>query len=214
MKIKICGLSRPCDIEFVNEARPDYCGFIIGVPDSRRNVTPERARMLRERLAEGIVPVGVFVDAPVREAAALAKEGVIGAVQLHGNEDEEYIARLREQTDTPVIKAFRVRESADVLRANQSSADHVLLDNGPGGTGERFDWRLLSGMERPYFLAGGLSPFMIEEAAAACARPGARRPEAEPLLLGFDVSSGVETDGYKDKAKILAAVAAVRRCIV
>ncbi len=94
-RIKICGLSREEDIANVNEAGPDYCGFIIQVPRSRRNVSPERAAELSIRLDGRITPVGVFVNAPAELPARLAREGIIRMIQLHGQEDEDYIQRLR-----------------------------------------------------------------------------------------------------------------------
>lgn len=195
--IKICGLFRECDIEFVNEAVPDYIGFILRFPKSHRNVDPERAAALRRRLRPEIRAVGVFVDQPaetVREAA-----GKIGldVIQLHGHEDEAYIAAVKEKTGLPVWKAFRVRTQADLEAAALSPADEILLDNGYG-TGESFDWTVPAGFARPFILAGGLTPERIPEAVRLLA----------PLLV--DLSSGVETDRVKDRNKILAAVRAVR----
>lgn len=197
-KIKICGLSRPCDIDFVNEARPDWCGFIIGFPKSHRNVTPEQVRALTARLAPGITPVGVLVNQPVERAAALLNEGVVSVIQLHGQEDEDYLAALRALAPGhPVWRAFQVRSRDDLAAANRSSADLVLLDSGQG-TGQTFDWSLLDSVERPYLLAGGLRPDNIAQAVHTV------RP------YGLDLSSGVETDKRKDRQKILAAVAAAR----
>lgn len=197
-KIKICGLSRPCDIDFVNEARPDWCGFIIGFPKSHRNVTPEQVRALTARLAPEVTPVGVLVNQPVERAAALLNEGVVSVIQLHGQEDEDYLAALRALAPGhPVWRAFQVRSRDDLAAANRSSADLVLLDSGQG-TGQTFDWSLLGGVERPYLLAGGLRPDNIAQAVHAV------RP------YGLDLSSGVETDKRKDRQKILSAVAAAR----
>lgn len=198
-KIKICGLSRPIDIGWVNEAQPDYCGFIINVAKSKRNITLSALRSLRSRLDTSIVPVGVFVNEPQDTIISLVRDHTLGAVQLHGSEDETYISDLKKEIDVPVIKAFRVTSPESLRQAEKSSADLVLLDNGGGGTGLTFDWTLLKNMKRPYFLAGGLGPHNLEEAVKTV------RP------WGVDMSSGVETDGIKDKEKILAAVAAVRR---
>ena len=137
--IKICGLSRMEDIGYVNEARPDYCGFVIGVPASRRNVTVTQLARLRQRLSEQICPVGVFVNAVPELIAELLNDGVIDAAQLHGSEDETYIARLRDMTDKPLIKAFSIQNLSDLEEAEKSSADLVLLDHGKGGTGAAFD---------------------------------------------------------------------------
>ena len=197
-KIKICGLFRSCDIDYVNEAKPDFCGFIIDVPKSHRNVTVEQVRLLRKSLCPEIQAVGVFVDAPQELIAGLVLDGTLDLVQLHGQEDEVYIAELRKQISVPIIKAFSVQTSEDVRRAEESSADCILLDHGSGGTGASFDWSLLTGLTRPYVLAGGLTPENL---------PGAIK-RLHPWTV--DLSSGVETDGEKDRSKILAAVQAVR----
>ena len=196
-KIKICGLYRDADIGYVNEAGPDYAGFILNFPKSHRNLTPERAAALRAMLAPGIRAVGVFVDQPAAAAAAAAETVKLDVIQLHGHEDDAYIAALRERTDRPIWKAFRVRSAADLDAARRSAADAVLLDNGYG-TGEAFDWSLAADFDRPFLLAGGLTPENIPAAVAAM----------RPLLV--DVSSGVETDKVKDRDKILAAVRAAR----
>lgn len=197
-KIKICGLSRPCDIGYVNEAKPDFCGFIINVPKSKRNVSPDTVRQLVKNLSPDVKPVGVFVNAPMEEIAALAEDGTLAYVQLHGTEDEAYIAALREKIHVPIIQAFKVTCPEDVAHAQQSSADYILLDNGSGGTGKTFDWSHLQGITRPYILAGGLGPDNLARAVTQLAP------------WGVDLSSGVETDGFKDKNKVLAAVQAVR----
>lgn len=197
-KIKICGLSRPCDIESVNEAKPDFCGFIINVPKSKRNVSPDTVRQLVKNLSQDVKPVGVFVNAPMDEIAALTEDGTLAYVQLHGKEDEAYIAALRKKIHVPIIQAFKVTCPEDVAHAQQSSADYILLDNGSGGTGKTFDWSHLRDITRPYILAGGLGPDNLGLAVSQLAP------------WGVDLSSGVETDGFKDKNKVLAAVQAVR----
>lgn len=197
-KIKICGLSRPCDIEYVNEAKPDFCGFIINVPKSKRNVSPDTVRQLVKNLSTDVKPVGVFVNAPMDEIAALTEDGTLAYVQLHGKEDEAYIAALREKSHVPIIQAFKVSCPEDVAHAQQSSADYILLDNGSGGTGKTFDWSHLRDITRPYILAGGLGPDNLGLAVSQLAP------------WGVDLSSGVETDGFKDKNMVVAAVQAVR----
>ena len=199
-RIKICGLTRPCDIDFVNEARPDFCGFVLDVPKSPRNISIAQLYELRRRLDDSIVPVGVFVNEPPERILPLAREQMLGAIQLHGSESAAYIRALKRQTPLPVIKAFRISNPEDLREAEESPADWVLLDNGAGGTGQCFDWSLLAGFKRPYILAGGLGPENLAEAVKAL----------HPW--GVDMSSGVERAGYKDREKILAAVAAVRRC--
>ncbi|MDR0328381.1 MAG: phosphoribosylanthranilate isomerase [Planctomycetaceae bacterium] len=187
-KVKICGLTRPCDRDFVNEAKPEYVGFVFA--ESRRKVSHLLAQSLRERLDPSIIPVGVFVNEPMEQIIALIQAEIIGIVQLHGTEDEEYIKRLKTLTDAPVIKAVAVHGEGDVQKWASSSADYLLLDNPGGGTGKCFDWDLLGNIDKPFFLAGGLG---IENVADAVRR-------VNPFAV--DVSSGVETDGYKDASKI------------
>ena len=196
-QIKICGLFRDVDIDYVNEAGPDYIGFILRFPKSHRNIAPARAAELRRRLSPGIRAVGVFVDQPAEVILDTAAQVGLDVLQLHGREDNAFLAALREKTALPLWKAFRVRCDADLAAAAASAADEVLLDNGCG-TGEVFDWSLAGGFPRPFLLAGGLTPESIPQALRALG----------PKLV--DVSSGVETDGRKDRQKILAAVRAVR----
>ena len=196
-KIKLCGLSRRCDIEAANALMPDYVGFVFA-EGSKRRVTPAQARALKNALSPGIRAVGVFVDEAPATVAALLGGGIIDAAQLHGGEDAAYIRALRRMTDRPVWQAFRVRTRADVEQVGRSEADCILLDAG-AGTGTAFDWGLLDRVERPYFLAGGLDTENVA-GAIRLLRP-----------FGVDVSSGIESGGGKDAEKMAAFVAAVRR---
>ena len=193
-RLKICGLFREADIDYVNEARPDYIGFVFA--KSRRQVNSALARALRERLDSEITPVGVFVNAPQAEILKLYRDNVISVAQLHGGESSAYIESLKEK-GIPVIKAVRVESGADILAYLDSPADYLLLDNGAGGTGTKFDWSFLSACTRPYFLAGGVNLGNISDAMAL-----------HPYCV--DVSSGAETDGVKDGEKIRLLAEAVR----
>lgn len=195
-RIKMCGLRRPEDIEAAGELLPEYIGFVF-FPGSKRYVAPETARTLKAGLNPGIRTVGVFVDAKPETVAKLLLDGTIDMAQLHGSEDEAYLADLRKRTDKPLIRAFRVRGAEDALRAQASSADEILLDAG-AGDGKTFDWSWLRQVKRPYFLAGGLTP----ENAGRAVR------ELKPYAV--DVSSGIETGGFKDIVKMRAFVRAVR----
>lgn len=188
--VKICGLTRPEDIDAVNSLSPDMAGFVFYGP-SRRCVTRDSARELRSGLDPSIVKVGVFVDEDPLVIADLVGSGIIDAVQLHGVEDGAYIHGLRRLVDAPVIKTFLVRNRGDIEAANRSDADYVLLDSGMG-SGRTFDWSLLEDMDRDYILSGGLNPGNIHDAVKML----------HPY--GVDVSSGVETDGRKDPSKISA----------
>ncbi|MDR3306000.1 MAG: phosphoribosylanthranilate isomerase [Clostridiales Family XIII bacterium] len=203
IKIKICGLFRAEDVEYVNAALPDYAGFVFA-ERSRRYVTPARARALRAGLDSRIVPVGVFADTDAALIASLAEDGVVGAVQLHGRENEAFVREVKARVRVPVIKAIVMcapdgtpKPPAAVLREAESAADFLLFDSG-AGTGEVFDWRAIPDMGKAFFLAGGLSVYNIKEAIASYAPYAA------------DISSGAETDGVKDREKILELVRAVR----
>ena len=196
MKIKICGLTRLVDVEAVNALKPDYVGFVFA-PTSKRRVTPDQAAELKRALDPSIEAVGVFVDETPENVTKLLDDGVIGLAQLHGSEDDVCLQELRRLTTKPIIKAFRVRSEQDVLDAEKSPADHILLDAG-AGTGTTFDWSLLRKVRRPYFLAGGLNIGNIDAAH-----------DLNPYAV--DVSTGVETDGLKDQKKMAEFVAAVRK---
>lgn len=198
VRIKICGLKRPQDIEAVNAAKPDFCGFVIEVSKSSRCVTREQVRELVKGLHKDIIPVGVFVNAPVELPAMLLEEGTISIAQLHGSEDEEYIRKLREMTRKPLIQAFSIRNAQDVERECGSTADYILLDQGSGGTGKTFDWSLIPEISRPFFLAGGLGTENLEQAIR----------QVQPWAV--DLSSSLETGGYKDPEKMRKAVEIVR----
>lgn len=196
-KIKLCGLSRLCDIEAANELKPDYIGFVFA-SKSKRYVTYEKATELKSRLSPQIQAVGVFVNEYPQNVAKLLQNGIIDMAQLHGDEDEDYIRRLRKLTEKPIIKAFRIETERDITNAEQCTAEYVLLDSG-AGTGTVFDWKLIQNIKRPYFLAGGLD---VDNVISAI---NALNPYA------VDVSSGIETDGAKDKLKMAAFIAAVRK---
>lgn len=208
-KIKLCGLRFDEDIECVNELLPEYIGFVFW-SKSKRYITPEEAKRLKEKLNPEIKTVGVFVDEDIELVESLVKDGIIDIVQLHGNENEDYIKTLKQDTECEIIKAYKLKESdinnvnntlnEDLILSeiNNSIADMVLLDSGMG-TGKTFDWSLIKSVKRPYFLAGGLTPENVKEAVR----------ELEPYAV--DASSSLETDGRKDKLKMMAFVSETRK---
>lgn len=187
VKVKFCGLKRPCDIAWANELHPDYAGFVFA--GTKRRVSDETAAALRRELDPSIPAVGVFVDDELPHMASLVKKGVIQLIQLHGQEEDALVQQLQTELGVPVIKAFSIANQDDIKRALESRADYIFLDQGKGGTGKAFDWSLLKEIDRPYFLAGGLTPQNAAQAAKL-------RPYA------LDVSSGIETDGVKDRDKM------------
>lgn len=198
-KIKICGLTRPEDIEAVNQLLPDYIGFVFW-KKSRRNVEPQKAKELKGMLDSRIKAVGVFLDAEIELVINLLKEGVIDIAQLHGSEDEEYINKVKLETGREVIKAFNVNKLPSLMIAEESPADYIMLDSGTG-SGKAFDHRILSEVRRPFFLAGGLSPDNVKEIIS----------KVHPYAV--DVSSGVETYGLKDPEKMKTFVEATRDAV-
>ena len=189
---------RECDIDYANEAKPDYIGFIVMFPKSHRNIDLETALRLKSRLDPDIKSVAVSVDAPHEKFAEFALSGAADILQCHGNEDAEYIAKLRKLTGVPIFKAVKVASAADIQAADKLGADFLLLDSGTG-SGKLFDHSLIPrDIKTPFFLAGGLTPENVKEAAQ----------KVNPY--GVDMSSGIETNKLKDKTKMLAAVQAVR----
>jgi phosphoribosylanthranilate isomerase len=191
VKIKMCGLSRPEDVAAANELKPEYVGFVFWEKSSRK-VDRSLALGLKAALLPEIKAVGVFVDEDPLVVAGLLNDGIIDIAQLHGSEDEQYMARLRlKAPDKPIIKAFVIKSEQDIQRAKESTAEYLLLDSGKG-TGRAFNWELIrnTDFEKPFFLAGGLSPENVAEAIKSI----------NPY--GVDVSSGIETDGRKDPDKM------------
>ncbi|MCQ2070131.1 MAG: phosphoribosylanthranilate isomerase [archaeon] len=188
-KVKFCGIRREEDVLNVNRLLPNYIGFMF-YSRSRRYVPPEEALRLKGLLDPRVVAVGVFVDEAQEKVADIVRSGTVSVVQLHGREDDAYIARLRELVDVTVIKAFGISSVDDLEKARRSTADLVLLDNGAGGTGVTFDWSLLRDIGRDFILAGGLGPDNVADAVE----------KVRPFAV--DTSSGIETDGFKDGSKM------------
>lgn len=197
-KIKICGMFRECDIDYVNQYKPDYIGFIFW-DRSHRYVDFDTAAALRTRLDKDIKAVGVFVDADIDAVINAANSDIIDLIQLHGSEDESYVRAVRAKTGKPVIKAVKIVTGEEIARWNESEADYLLLDSGMG-TGKTFDWNKASVRpDKPFFLAGGIGADNICEAEALF------KPYA------VDLSSSVETDRVKDPVKIEAVISAIRK---
>ena len=204
---------KPCDIEYANRVKPDFVGFIFA--NTRRKISAAQAKQFREALDAEIPAVGVFVNEDISVITSLVQNGCIDLIQLHGEEDADYIRRLREVCDVPVIKAVKVQTVEQIRQAAALPVDYLLLDTYRkgvlGGTGEAFDWELLREAKaaagdtaegelfgKPYFLAGGLHAGNLREAAALGS-------------YGLGVSSGIETDGSKDFTKMVEVMELVRK---
>jgi len=196
-KVKICGLRTINDIEAVNQYQPDYAGMILSEP-FWRCVDIDTALTLKKHLCPKIKMTGVFVNEDLDYIAPFIEKGCIDVIQLHGQEDNAYILELKKRyPEIPVIKAFKIKEEADIQKAKESTADYVLLDSGTG-TGKTFDWKLIKDIGRAYFLAGGLTPENVETVIR----------QFQPYAV--DTSSGVETEKKKDAGKIGEFIRKVR----
>ncbi len=190
VKIKICGLKRLEDIEIVNKYKPDYIGFVFA--DSKRKVSHELASDLKKNLNSDIISVGVFVDADSNEIIELFNSGIIDMAQLHGSESEDYIRNLKEKTNykLKIINAIEMSDKKDLLEYDNSIADYLLLDSGKG-SGKTFDWSLIrDDLDKEFFLAGGIDILNVRQAI----------DNFNPYAI--DLSSSLETDGFKDENKI------------
>ena len=190
-KIKICGLKRREDIEYVNKYQPDYIGFVFA--GKKRKLTYDQVVDLKKYLTSSIQVVGVFVNEDISFVEKLVKEHVIDLVQLHGQEDQKYIQALKEKVDVSIIKAIQIKNEDSF----NEHYDVDLYDHGTGGTGESFDWSMLKEVDKPVFLAGGINLLNVDDAL-------------KKNVYALDVSSGVETDGFKDEKKIKKIVRRVR----
>ena len=130
VKIKICGIKRLEDIEIVNKYNPDYIGFVFA--DSKRKISHDLAKRLKDNLNSNILSVGVFVNSSKDEILGLFNEGIIEIAQLHGNESEEYIIDIKERTnyELKIINAIEMSQDIDLLKYDKSLADYLLLDSG------------------------------------------------------------------------------------
>lgn len=194
-KIKLCGIKSEDDIKVINEVLPNYIGFVFA-GKSKRYISFDTANTLKSRLDNRVKAVGVFVNEDIENIAYLVKNKIIDIVQLHGNEDEGYINILKTKINVPIIYAYQIKSKADI-KSVKNDTDFILLDAGTG-CGETFDEALLEDFDNEYFLAGGLSIDNIKEKII----------KLHPF--GVDVSSGIETEGKKDAAKIRKFVSLVR----
>ncbi|MDD3186215.1 MAG: phosphoribosylanthranilate isomerase [Anaerostipes sp.] len=203
MKIKMCGLQRLIDIEYANICVPDYVGFIFA--DSRRKVEADTAKTLIENLNKNIQSVGVFVNEPLDTLKSIIEKTDIDMIQLHGDESREYIEKVKSFTKKEIWKAFRVQDKRQIEEANQYNVDKYLFDSfskeAYGGTGKRLNLELFDGvkLEKPFFLAGGFTVEQINEELK------------KTRAYGVDISSGIETQGWKDLNKMKQVMEQIRR---
>ena len=197
MKVKMCGMKRVEDIAYANEVRPDAIGYIF-FSKSKRYVTGEQAKELDQKLDQNILSVGVFVNETLDKVVEIAKKVPLDVIQLHGDEDKDYIEQLKQKSDRQIWKAVRVKETNDIKQAEDLPVDKLLLDTFTeekdiyGGTGKVMNYDLIpkEGISKPFFIAGGLHRKNIKEIIE----------KVHPY--GIDISSGIESDGHKDLIKM------------
>ena len=197
--IKVCGLRRNQDIEYANILKPDYIGFIFA--KSKRQITTNEAIDLKKLLDKNIKTVGIFVNEDLENILDIAESVGLDVVQLHGDEENMYIDELRKgmglrKINPEIWKAIRVKNKDSLELLEQIKVDGILLDTyskeAYGGLGETFDWSIVSGLklDKKIILAGGLDKENVESA----------KKIVKPDII--DVSSGIETDGFKDYEKM------------
>ncbi len=221
-KIKICGIKSFKDVEYVNAALPDFVGFVFA--KSKRHVDFNKAYLLKSELDKSIKTVGVFVNEDIDFVSKCCERGIIDMVQLHGDEDEKYIKKLKKIVYKPIIKAIRVEASNTLgielfeklqkknrngtskkIFTNTSNSELIqyplfdtLIKEAYGGTGRTFSWEIIKDYKKPFFLAGGLNFDNVVDAINL----------TNPFCV--DISSGVETNGIKDRQKIIDIVNLVK----
>ncbi len=205
MMLKICGLRRSEDIEYVNKYLPDYIGFIFA--ESKRKVSVEEVNLLKKELNSKIKTVGVFVNEKIENIIKIVEKTNLDIVQIHGDETPEYVMKIKERTgdSLKIWKAIRVKNDDSVSIMSEYNVDAFVLDafveNSYGGVGKTFDWNIALKAKKygKIFIAGGLNTANVGELIK----------KVEPY--GVDVSSGIETNGFKDKVKISEFVKKVRK---
>ena len=197
MKVKMCGMRRKEDIAYANEVKPDAVGYIF-FPKSKRYVTGQQAKEFDQDLDQDILSVGVFVNETIEKVIEIANQVPLDVIQLHGDEDHTYVEQLKQQTDKEIWKVVRVKDTNDIKEAEKLPVDKLLLDTFTeekdmyGVTGKVMNYNLIpkEGISKPFFIAGGLHSNNIKEIIK----------KVHPY--GIDISSGIETDGYKDLKKM------------
>ncbi|MEC2861552.1 N-(5'-phosphoribosyl)anthranilate isomerase [Bacillus thuringiensis serovar kyushuensis] len=202
MKVKICGITDVETAKSACEYGADALGFVFA--ESKRKITPKRAKEIIQELPANVLKIGVFVNESVEVIQKIADECGLTHVQLHGDEDNYQIRRL----NIPSIKSLGVTSESDMKNAQGYEADYILFDSPKekfhGGNGKTFSWELLRDMpkelRKKMILAGGLNALNIEEAIRT----------VRPYMV--DVSSGVETEGKKDVEKIKQFIIKAKEC--
>lgn len=198
VRVKICGITNKEDAIMISNLGADAIGFVFA--ESKRRITPEKAKAIIEELPPFITTVGIFMDEELKEVNRITDFALLDVVQLHGGESEEYCRRVNRK----VIKGIKVTEDDTneslINKINDFSVSAFILDPGRG-SGKTFNWEIASGIEKPIIIAGGLTPWNVSKVIQKL------------KLYGVDVSTGVEKDyGIKDKEKVKKFISEAHSC--
>ncbi len=197
MKIKVCGMTLPEQVNALDEMGVDLAGFIFYDKSPRyikRKISPAVMKKTGGRIAK----VGVFVNMPFDELMKNVEEYRLDMVQLHGDESERFCERVANYVS--VVKAFRLSDNDPIewmLRPWQEGCDMFMFDTlgaGYGGTGKKFDWNVLKSVhiDKLYFLSGGIEPGDEEKILGFAALPEAKKLFEVDINSKFEVSAGVK----------------------
>ena len=198
VKVKICGITNKKDAIMISKLGADAIGFVFA--ESKRRITPEKAKIIIKELPPFIATVGIFVNEKLKEINRITEFVSLDSVQLHGNETCEYCDKVNRK----VIKGIHVTEDdsrESLLNKMQNySVSAFILDPGKG-SGKIFNWKIACGIDKPIIIAGGLTPENVKQVIKVL----------NPY--GVDVSTGVEKDyGIKDKEKVKKFITEAHSC--
>jgi phosphoribosylanthranilate isomerase len=198
IRVKICGITNKEDAMMISNLGADAIGFVFA--ESKRKITPEKAKSIIEELPPFITTVGIFMDEELKEVNRITDFTLLDAVQLHGGESEEYCKRVNRK----VIKGIKITKDDTneslISKMENFSVSAFILDPGKG-SGKTFNWEIARGIEKPIIIAGGLTPLNVSKVIQ----------KLNPY--GVDVSTGVEKDyGIKDKEKVKKFIREAHSC--
>lgn len=210
VEVKICGLKNPAAMDAAVKAGADLVGLNF-FPKSPRYVTPQEAAALASMVANRVIRTGLFVNPETTQLERILADVPLDLLQLHGDEPPDRVAEIRSRFGLPVMKVIKVTEEADLaaVKNYEEVADRIMFEpktpkgaDRPGGNAVAFDWTILQGFrsEKPWMLAGGLTPDNVATAIRLTGAPG------------VDTASGVEdAPGVKNEQKMRQFVEAARK---
>lgn len=191
-KVKICGITNYEDAAHAAILGADYIGFNF-YKLSPRHVDESEVKKFIGRLPKNVKKVGIFVNHKIGDIKKISKNLELDLIQLHGDEIPDYCSKLKGETKKQIIKAFRIKDKKDINKMKSYNVDYLMFDANKegmfGGTGKIFDWKIIKGINKPFFLSGGLNPKNVKEAIRI----------AKPYAV--DAASGIEINPRKKDYK-------------